>query len=228
MMRKKTHLDQIPFVFSEASDTLNQEGEPVLTMELHWPEGDDGCPKKLARLLALSASVWAARWRGVLYPRACAALAACRERSRPFTPWVCRLESQVTYNENGLFCAVWTASEQHGESRRSLLRYSLVWDCRDGAPRPLSSFFPGWRWRRQVLNSVTDEARQRLNSGESLLDHDLSGLRRHFSPRRFQLAEGRIEVYYPQCSIGAYAEGIPTFPVAELPHSGLDAGTESL
>ena len=76
MMRKKTYLVQIPFVFSEASDTLNQEGEPVLTMELHWPEGDDGCPKKLARLLALSASVWAARWRGVLYPRACAALAA--------------------------------------------------------------------------------------------------------------------------------------------------------
>lgn len=223
-MKKKAPLTQIPLIFSEKADTLDWAGEPLLALELRWPEGGDGCPRKLARLLALSPTVWAARWQGVVFHQAHAALTACRERSRPFTPWVCSLEAQVTHNKDGLLCVVWTAAEQCGESRRSTLRYTLVWDWNENAVRTLASFFPGeHRWRRAVLRRITAEAQRRLDSGESLLDRDLSGLRRYFSPRRFQLTEGRLEAFYPLCAVGGYAEGIPAFPIGELPSADTPA-----
>ena len=216
-MKKTMPQDPISFRFAQRSDTLLWAGEPILQFGLRWPEGGEDCPKGLARLLKLTPAVWESRWRGVLFAQARAALADCRVRSRPFAPWVCRLDGEVTHNEGGLCCVVWTASEQTGSPRRSLLRHALVWDLRADAPRTLRSFFPVRRWRRALFTRVAEQAEAQLTRGDSLLDPGLSRLRRQFSPERFQLRDGRLEVFYPQCAVAAYAEGIPVFDLGPLP-----------
>ena len=88
-------------VWLEEKKTLALDGETVLEYQLRWPqvEGGRSGARRLSRGYEALADRWRKRWRREVYCEACLQLAACREQARPFAPWRCGLEGEVTVQE---------------------------------------------------------------------------------------------------------------------------------
>lgn len=193
---------------------LKLEGEPVLTLSLCRPAfPEEGKSARLERCLAKLVQVLEARWENELYPRACAALAAAREQSRPFDPWSAELNYKITLWRPPLLSLRLDVAERTGAGRPVLVRWGETWNLETGWPCPLHGFFPEKRrWKTQLIHRLQAEAGARLASGESLLDPDCGPvIARAFDPERFYLTEEGITVFYPLDLLGPYAEGIPAF-----------------
>lgn len=196
---------------------MKQDGESVLTLSIRRPAfPNTGKTKRMERYFSEVAQQWKNRWETLLFPRACQALADARAASKPFSPWKAELDYTVTFWQPPLLSLRLDAVETGPSARPLRVCTGETWDCGSGYPRTLRSFFPAkeHRWRRQLLDSIREQAAQQLASGESLLDPDCAQvMERTFDPDRFYLTGDRIAVFYPLYVLGAYAEGIPVFTV---------------
>ena len=191
----------------EYSQPLLHDGEPVVDLRLRWAEGGADCPRRLARLLSRVPAVWQRYWEAVTVPLAAEALAACRARSRPFTPWLCTLDTRVTQHSGCLLCVQWEAVLRRDGLPAVPVRHTLVWDLSADAPRPLSSFLSRHFPHAAALRAVAAQAPPRT---------DRLALWRRFSPRRFFLRGEEVVVFYPPDALGP-GEGFAEFPVGRLP-----------
>lgn len=218
-MRGSANADQIIVGADMRKRVLKHEGEEVLTLTLRTPHLPEDTPalRRIGRYYARVAALWQARWEGTLYGRACAELAALRERSLPFRPWEAVGDFTLTYQENGLLSLHRDVSEYTGGAHGSTVRCGDTWDLRRGVPRTLPSFFPPRSsWRREALSAVHSEIERRLATGEHLFSRGWErSLRREFDPNRFYLTAEGVTLFYPLYTLAPYAEGIPTFSVVK-------------
>ncbi len=196
---------------------MTLEGECVLTCVLTWPEltgtwkGIGAVNRYYSRVM----ETWRRRWEWELYCMACLDLADRRSQGRPFRVWQAELETQITFQENGLL-SLWQEGREHrGYDRPLIVRRGDTWSLAEGVPLTLASFFPKQRWwKRQVLEQVKEQAEERLAGGESLLDADcIRRLRREFDSENFYLTREGVQVFFPLYSLAPGAEGIPAFSV---------------
>lgn len=212
------------------SQVLKQDGEAVLTLSIRRPAfPEKGKTRRLEQYFGQMARRWRRRWESVLFPEACQALSDARAASRPFDPWRAELDYTVTLWRDPLLSLYLDAAETRGDQTPRPVRFGEVWDCSTGYPRTLRSFFPpkDLRWRRRALDAMRAEAARRLSSGESLLDPDCARiLERVFDPDRFYLTEEGAAVFFPLCTLGPRAEGIPVFSVP-LSETAFPPGSEA-
>ena len=210
----------LPFTPRHWKHTFKSDNEPVLNLSIRRPAFPDaGKTARMERYFAQVAQQWKTRWENVLFPRACQALADARETGILFLPWQASLDYTVTLWRAPLLSLRLDCVESCPPARPLFSCAGETWDCASGYPRPLRSFFPprAFRWRKELLKQLREQAAQQLASGESLLDADCAQhMERTFDPDRFYLTEEGLSVYYPLCQLGAYAEGIPVF-TATLP-----------
>ena len=89
------------------------------------------------------------------------------------------------------------------------------WAWASAYPPPRPSLSPRRSgWKRQLLETVEAEVRQREAAGVSRYHEGVRRLlRRHFNPQSFYLTAEGLVVFYPMYAIAPAMEGIPTFLV---------------
>ncbi len=217
-MKKKPTEPELAVEVKRQAWDMTLEGERVLCCVLTWPEcagtwsGLDAINRYYSRVI----QTWRRRWEREVYLHACLDLADRRAQGRPFQPWQAELNTQITRQEGGLLSLFQDGTERQGYDRPVTLRRGDTWSLRSGTPRTLSSFFPRERrWKKQVLEQVEEQVRQRLAGGESLLDPDCADrLRGVFAPDNFCLTGEGAQVFFPMYALGPSAEGIPCFHIA--------------
>ncbi|MEG1857476.1 MAG: DUF3298 domain-containing protein [Pseudoflavonifractor sp.] len=196
--------------------SMKSDGEPVLTLCLRLPKFSEETPalRRMERYYRALCQRWRTRWEDVLFPRACAALAAAREGSRPFRPWEATLDFTVTRSGGGVLSLYLDARELCGGGTLTV-RQGDTWDLASGTPCVLADFLPGERHRRRrILTAVAEQIAARIASGESLFFESWQrAAERGFDPRRFYLTQEHIAVFYPLCTLAPRAEGIPVFMI---------------
>lgn len=196
---------------------MKSNGETVLTLSIRRPAfPETGKTRRMERYFTEVAQQWKNRWKTVLFPQACQALADAKESGSPFTPWKAELDYTVTLWRPPLLSLRLDAVESGQAPRPLHIRTGETWDCACGYPRTLRSFYPAkaLRWRKSLMDALRSQAAERLASGESLLDPECTQvMERAFDPERFYLTEEGLSVFYPLYVLGAYAEGIPVFTV---------------
>ena len=193
------------------SRSLLWEGEPALVCTVE-PLDLPGAPARVARYYRRLEEAWLARWEKVLYPRACAALRAARQRSRPWRPWEARLAAAVTLRTEALLSLTVEAAERLDGPRPVLLRRGGVWTLPDGRPaEPAELFPPRPRWRRRVLEEALRQLRARESAGEARFWPDWERrLARALRPEGLWLTEEGWAAAFPMYALGPGAEGCPT------------------
>jgi len=196
---------------------MTLEQEPVLRCILTRPEltGTWKGIGAINRYYIHAADAWRRRWERDLYCMAGLDLAERRAQGRPFRIWRAELATQITLQEDGLLSLWQEGREQRGYDKPLLLRRGDTWSLAAGAPRMLASFFPRERnWKKRLTRQIEEQVRERLASGESLLDADcVKRLRREFNRENFYLIGDGIQVFFPLYALAPGAEGLPVFTV---------------
>lgn len=196
---------------------MTLEGECVMHCVLTRPvlTGTWKGLRAINRCYSHAADNWCRRWERELYCMACLDLANRRAQGRPFRVWKAELETRITLQENGLLSLWQEGRECRGYDRPLFLRRGDTWSLAEGAPRPLASFYhKERRWKKRLIQQLEKQVRERLASGESLLDPDCTKrLGREFDRENFYLTADGIQVFFPLYALAPGAEGIPVFTV---------------
>ena len=210
-------LSTLPVAPQQWQRTMKQDGQPILVIKLRRPSAPDrGKAKRMERYFARFAQLWQDRWENSLFPRACQAYSETKECGKAFTPWQAELDYEITFWQPPLVSLCIRITETGPDSRPLCTHIGETWDCSNGFPRTLRSFFTaqGCRWRQQVISALSTQAEAQLASGESLLDPDCTQvMKRTFDPDRFYLTEEGAAIFYPMYLLGPYAEGVPIFTI---------------
>lgn len=201
-------------VWKKEEKTLKLRGEPVLRVELSWPEiqRGGGGGKRVSRYYRRVVRTWRARWEKTLYCRACLDLAACRQAGRPFRCWSARLEGQVTFQDGETLSIVQDAWEDWGDGRPLQVRTADLWTLPDGRPLSRGRCWPQGRARRALFAALAEQGEQRRKGGDCFLDENFAKkLPRALSWRRCARTEEGLEYYVPQGVLAVPVEGVVTF-----------------
>lgn len=193
---------------------MKYEGEPVLTISLRRPDPSSGdrTQARIGQYYKRLCEAWQTRWNTVLYPAACAALAAARAESRPFQPWSAALDFTVPLETETRWSVVLDAVERGGEARAFTVRSADVWDAKTGTPLSLGDCLPPKVRRRALTQALQRQTGARIAGGESLFYADaVLRAKTAFSPWRFFLDPDGPKIFYPMLALGPAAEGIPVF-----------------
>lgn len=204
---------------------LQWEGEPVLHYSINLPEvPKEGRFKPVQAFYKKLGETWAARWEGVYFKQAAAALMDSRARSKPFEPWKAELCWVDTYRKDHLWSLYLDVKEHNSIHRPYCYRQGDTWDLTQGTPCTLQSFFDDCpKWRQGLLAEVKRQIGQRIRSGESLLDQNAAErAEKEFDPTRFYLTESGVALFYPTEVLGSAGEGIPVFVVKRSCTEGED------
>ena len=169
---------------------------------------------------------WQTKWETTFYRNACLAYESQTDKTL-FQPWRASLSYEVTFWEPPLISIRINIQEQGPVTPPVSLCLGEVWDCSSGYPCSLRTFLPAkpYQWKKHLTAQLQEQAQQRLDSGESLLNPNcLSVLKQTFDPDRFYLTEEGVVIFYPLYALGPYGEGIPTFTV---PYSTKISQTDS-
>ena len=160
-------------------------------------------------------SQWRTHWETSGLSAARTAYNGAYSSGTPFHAHVMSLKSEITYFSPPYLSICQDAREDCGDGRPVIVRSSVTWDIRAGYPLPLSHFFPNQHtWKKTVIDAICTEGRRRVSSGEYLMDEPVEeALIQAFSPDRFFLTPSGLYIFYPLCSVSAYAEGLPSFLV---------------
>lgn len=195
---------------------LKSKGTTVLRCCVNRPAfSNSGKQQRMERYFARMELLWQTRWENELYHQACQALAAWQSEA-PFTPWQASMDYTVTYWKSPLLSIRIDIREQRAAMPPAVQCIGEVWDCSDGYPCSLRSFLPAklLRWKSHLISLMQEQAAQRLESGESLLNSNChSAIKQSFDRSRFYLSEDGLMLFYPLYTLGSYGEGIPTFTV---------------
>lgn len=217
-MKKEKKKPELTVELKRQEWEMTLEGECVLRCVLTRPElaGTWKGIRAINRYYSHVADRWRRRWEREVYCMACLDLADRRALGRPFRVWQSELETHITLQEDGLLSLWQEGLECRGYDRPLMLRRGDTWSLAEGAPLTLSYFFAQERrWKKWVLEQLTEQVQGRLASGESLLDKDcVKQLRREFVPDNYWLTGEGAQVFFPMCTIAAGGEGIPAFSVA--------------
>lgn len=197
----------------EEEKTLTLDGETVLEYRLCWPrvEGGGRGAGRLSRGYGELADRWRQRWRREVYCQACLQLADCRAQARPFSPWRCVLEGEVTLREENLLGLKLQAREERGAVGVCRVCWGDVWKVKEGAPLLLREVLPRKRgWKKALCRQLTQQGEQLQRAGGCFLNSDWQSKLRHVLPvEDYCLYGDRVEFPFPQCVLAPAVEGTP-------------------
>ena len=115
-MKKQHREPELSVELKRTEWEMRLEGECVLHCALSCPElsGTWGGISAINRYYSRVTHVWRRRWERELYCFACLDLADRRERGRPFRAWKAELETQVTFQKDGVLSLWQEGREQRG------------------------------------------------------------------------------------------------------------------
>ena len=209
-------MEEIKVIWEEESRVLTLEGEPVLKYALSRPrvEGAGLGGRWISRYYDRLAGRWRRRWEREVYWLACLALAAGREKSRPFTPWTGELTGETALLRDGMLSLRFFGCEVRGDGRPARVRWGDVWKLREGAPKPLRELFGKRGWKKELRQSLCRQGEARRQAGDCFLDGDWpKKAKKARLLRGWCLTEEGVEVSLPQCAASPAAEGCPVFTV---------------
>ena len=200
--------------------TLKLQGEPVVEMELSWPQivQSGAGSRRINRYYEHLTRQWRERWGRTIYWQACLELARCQREGESFSPWEVFLEGQVLFQDGGTLSIRMDAREIRGTGRPLRVCSGDIWMIPEGVPLPVRTYFPGdRRWWRHLVVKLREQGEARRSVGDCFLDLDFAQkLEQALSPHRCcRIPEG-LEFYIPQCALAPAAEGIVTL-TAPLP-----------
>ena len=210
-------------VWKEEKRVLRLGKEPVLSLELSWPEIQRGGRggRRVSQYYRKVVQTWNARWEKTLYCRACLALAASREKGQTFSPWSARLEGQVTFQDGENLSIVLDAWEDWGDGRPLQVRTADLWTVPDARPLSKGRCWPEGRARRQLFRELAQQGQARRDTGDCFLDPDFAKkLPRALSWRRCARTDEGLEYYAPQGVLAVPVEGVVTFRAPVPPPPG--------
>lgn len=201
-------------VWKQEKRLLKLRGEPVLRLELSWPEiqrgGSGG--RRVSQYYRKVVQTWKKRWEKNLYCRACLDLAACQDTGRTFHSWSARLEGEVTFQDGETLSIVQDAWEDWGDGRPLQVRTADLWTVPDGWPLSKGRCWPEGRARRKLFQELAEQGEQRRKNGDCFLDPDFAKkLPRALSWRRCARREEGLEYYAPQGTLAVPVEGVVAF-----------------
>lgn len=201
-------------VWKQEKRLLKLRGEPVLRLELSWPEiqrgGSGG--RRVNRYYQQVVYAWKKRWEKTLYCRACLDLAACQDTGRTFRPWSARLKGEVTFQDGETLSVIQDAWEDWGDGRPIQVRTADLWTVPDGRPLSKGRCWPEGRARRKLFQDLAEQGEQRRKNGDCFLDPDFAKkLPRALSWRRCARTEDGLEYYAPQGTLAVPVEGVVAF-----------------
>lgn len=212
-------------VWREEEKTLTLDGEPVLEYCLRWPqvEGGGAGGRRLSRGYGAVAERWRERWRREVYCRACLQLAECRAQARPFTPWRCALEGEVTLEEEHCLGLKLQAWETWGDGRPFRVCWGDVWKVKEGTPLTLGEVLPRKRgWKKALCHQLAEQGEQLQRAGGCFLDSNWQSRLKALLPAGdYCLYVDRVEFPFPQCTLAPAVEGTP---VLWMPRPGRAEG----
>lgn len=201
-------------VWKKEAKQLKLRGEPVLALDVSWPEVQRGGSggRRVNRYYRQVVQTWRKRWEKELYCRACLELAACQEEGRVFHPWSARLEGQVTFQDEETISVVMDAWEDWGDGRPLQVRTADIWTVPDGRPLAKGRCWPERKERRKMFAALAEQGEQRRNSGGCFLDPDFAKkLPKALSWRRCARIQEGMEYYVPQGVLAVPVEGVVAF-----------------
>jgi len=205
-------------VWRREERVLTLEGEPVLQLQLNWPELEGGGRggKWLSRYYRKVARTWKDRWEKELYLRACLDLVELRGQSKPFRVWAARLTGEVTHQQPQLLSIRMEAREMGRGGRALVVCTGDIWNMPQASPCTLEQLYFGRRgWRKQLLGQLEEQGQRQLAAGECFLDRDFSKkLKQLLRPGRYCIRGECLEFYGPQCLLAPAAQEIAVFPLA--------------
>lgn len=218
-MKQREEMRPWQVLWKKEEKVLKLRGEPILKLEVSWPEiqrgGSGG--RRVNQYYRKVVQTWKKRWEKTLYCRACLALAVCREKECTFQSWSARLEGQVTFQDEETLSIVMDAWEDWGDGRPLQVRTADIWTVPDGRPLAKGRCWPERKERRKLLESLTEQGEKRRKNGDCFLDADFSKkLPRALSWRRCARTEEGLEFYIPQGVLAVPVEGVVAFQ-APLP-----------
>lgn len=200
-------------LWREEKKTLTLDGETVLEYCLRWPrvEGSGRGAGRLSRGYEAMADRWRRRWKRKVYCQACLQLAACRAQARPFTPWRCALEGEVTLEEENRLGLKLQAWEERGDGRPCRVCWGDAWKVREGAPLLLREVLPRKRgWKKALCRQLTEQGEQLQRTGGCFLNPGWQSRVRALLPGEdYCLYSDRVEFPFPQCTLAPAVEGTP-------------------
>lgn len=201
-------------VWKKEKKELRLRKEPVLHLELSWPEiqrgGSGG--RRVSQYYRRVVHAWKKRWERILYCRACLDLAACQERGSAFRPWSARLEGKVTFQDEESLSIVMDAWEDWGDGRPLQVRTADLWTVPDGRPLSKGRCWAERRERRKLFQDLAEQGEKRRKNGDCFLDPDFAKkLPRSLSWRRCARTEEGLEYYAPQGTLAVPVEGVVAF-----------------
>ncbi len=195
---------------------LKSNGSTVLCYSIRRPTfPDSGKQRRMEQYFARLAQLWQTKWETELFRQAVQAFEN-QSGGNPFQPWRATMDYRITYWNPPLLSIRIDIREQKSNSFPASLCIGEVWDCSNAFPCSLRSFLPPKRcgWKKFLTEQIKEQVQARLASGESLLDPDrCSGVQQLLDPYRFYLTENGLVIFFPQCTLGSYGEGIPTFTI---------------
>lgn len=210
-------------VWREEKKTLALDGETVLEYQLRWPqvEGGRSGTRRLSRGYEALADRWRRRWHREVYCQACLQLAACREQARPFAPWQCGLEGEVTVQEENCLGLKMQAREERGADGVCRVCWGDVWKVKEGAPLLLREVLPRkWGWKTALCRQLTEQGEQLQRAGGCFWDSDWQKKLRTYLPAGdYCLYGDRVEFPFPQCTLAPAVEGTP---ILWVPRPGVE------
>ena len=199
--------------WKEEQKPLTLDGETVLEYKIRWPqvEGSGGGARRLSRGYEEMAGRWRVRWQREVYCQACLQLAACRAQARPFSPWQCGLEGEVTVQEENYLGFKFQAREEQGDGRVCRVCWGDVWKVKEGAPLLLGEVLPRKRrWKKALCRQLTEQGEQLQRAGGCFLDSDWQSRLPALLPTKdYCLYQDRLEFPFPQCTLAPAVEGTP-------------------
>lgn len=208
-MKKSAQQPQTAQVtWRQTRQTLTLTGEPVMELELSWPDVSGKKMSGVSRYYRRLSGAWQRHWQRDGYWSACAQMAEMRARSRPFLPWKVGLSGEVTF-QDAVYCSIaMRAREVRSDGRTLEYRWGDTWRQEDGSAVCLSACVPAERrWRKVLMQRTEQAAQQAGEQGLFLRESWREELKKHFSASRFALEEGGLILYYPQCTLSPAAEG---------------------
>lgn len=201
-------------IWKKREKVLAKEGESVLTYRLETPilRGNGKGSRQINRFYERTEQVWEQRWTGRCRVLAEEEQNRCQQEGRPFVPWHGELTGEVTWMDGERLCVRMEAREQRESRRSSQVCWGDIWNLKDGSPCSAEQVLN--RKKKEILEEIIRQGRERLRTGICFLDSDWEQkVRKLLGTLSPCLTEEGVEYDFPQATIAPAAEGIVRFTV---------------
>lgn len=197
-------------------EELKYEEMTMVTADFRYPVfsgGDTKAEKRMNNYYRHIAKTLMRKARNELLPAAVDEFNYASESGFPFRPFESVMKYEATYNTADILSLFYDVYEYTGGAHGITKRFGDSWRSSTGWFLELADFFPrGTNYKKLLVdNAIAVATRQMAEGTHHYFDHYKKLIRKYFSPTKFYIRSGGIEIFYDQYAIAPGYEGTPVF-----------------